>query len=101
MLVCIVGRLCWVRLRAKERVGPKDAVTPPRNGGRTVNILHISAVDGPECCEVDRFVVFVHGRAQGNLCGSVVWRVGCLKCRCAVEGEKIAVRIEAGAKPTT
>ena len=29
MLVCIVSRLCWVRFRAKERAGPKDAVAPP------------------------------------------------------------------------
>ena len=63
MLVCIVGRLCLVRFRAKERVGPKDAVPPPWSGGRTVDILYISVVDGPECCEVDRFVVFAHGRA--------------------------------------
>ena len=45
-VVGIVGRLCWVRLRAKMRVGPKDAVTPPWSGGRTVGILYISAVDG-------------------------------------------------------
>ena len=69
---------------------------------RSVDILYIPVVDGPECCEVDRFVVFAHGRApQGNSCGSVIWRVGCLRCRCALEGEQAAVGIEADAKPTT
>ena len=47
----VVGRLCWVRFRAKERVGPKGAVAPPWGGGRAVDILHISVVDGPECCK--------------------------------------------------
>ena len=32
MLVCISGRLCWVQFRAKERVGPKDAVASPWSG---------------------------------------------------------------------
>ena len=63
MLVCGIGRLCWVRLRVKEYVGSKDAVAPPWSGGRTVDILYISVVDGPSRCEVDRVVVFEHGRA--------------------------------------
>ena len=63
MLECIVGRSCWAWLRAKERAGPKGAVTPPWSGGRTVGILHVPVDDRPERCEVDRFVVFAHGRA--------------------------------------
>ena len=40
VLECIVGRSCWAWLRAKECAGFKDAVTPPRSGGRTVDILY-------------------------------------------------------------
>ena len=59
----IAGRSCWAWLRAKERAGPKDAVTPPWSGGHTVDVLYVPVDDGPERCEVDRFVVFAHGRA--------------------------------------
>ena len=64
MLECTVGRSCWARLRAKERAGPKGAVTPPWSGGRTVDVLYVPVNDGPERCEVDHFVVFTHGRAS-------------------------------------
>ena len=63
MLEFIAGRSCWARLWAKERAGPKDAVTPPRSGGRTVDVLYVPVDDGPERCEVDRFAVFAHRRA--------------------------------------
>ena len=63
LLGLIAGRPCWPRLWAKERAGPKDAVTPPRNGGRTVDVLYVSIDDGPERREVHHFVVFAHGRA--------------------------------------
>ena len=63
LLELIAGRSCWARLWAKERAGPKDAVTPPRSGGRTVDVLYVPIDDGPERREVYRFVVFAHGRA--------------------------------------
>ena len=63
MLEFIAGWSCWARLRAKERAGPKDAVTPPWSGGRTVGVLYVPVDDGPGRCEADRFVVFAHGRA--------------------------------------
>ena len=51
----IAGRSCFA--------GPKDAVTPPRSGGRTVDVLYVPTDDGPKRREVYRFVVFAHGRA--------------------------------------
>ena len=62
LLELIADRSCWARLWAKECAGPKDAVAPPRSGGRTVDVLYVPIDDGPER-EVYRFVVFAHRRA--------------------------------------